>query len=84
MGIIVSKFALTGAQSLSLSMSRISVMAMASVGPGPQMWRAWVFHAAPGEVGPGQEGAQGGAALLHDNLSPSSLMILAMPLTSQP
>ena len=25
-----------------------------------------VFHAAPGEIRPGQEGAQGGAALLHD------------------
>ena len=40
------------------------------VGPSPQMTRARAGHPAvreqaPGEVGAGQEGAQGGAALLH-------------------
>merc|ERR1711911_214808 len=39
--------------------------------PGSEMTRARVLHAAvrveaPGEVRPGQEGAQGGATLLHD------------------
>ena len=40
------------------------------IGPGPQMTRAQAGHAAareqaPGEVGAGQEGAEGGAALPH-------------------
>ena len=40
------------------------------IGPGPQMTRARAGHSAvreqaPGEVGAGQEGAEGGAALLH-------------------